>query len=64
MGGHAQATGHAFFYSFSAGEAHKTRPYSGVFTVLIGGLVQITISAIRLKSGGVAGKIVAVAPGR
>jgi len=54
----------SFFYSFSAGEAHKTRPHSTVFTVLIGGLVQITISAIRLKSGGVAGKIVAVAPGR
>jgi hypothetical protein len=56
--------GMSFFYSFSAGEAHKTRPHSNVFTVLIGGLVQITISAIRLKSGGVAGKIVAVAPGR
>ena len=56
--------GMPFFYNFSAGEAHKTRPYSRVFTVLIGGLLQITISAIRLKSGGVAGKIVAVAPGR
>ena len=64
MGGMLRQMGMPFFYSFSAGEAHKTRPYSGVFTVLIGGLVQITISAIRLKSGRVAGKIVAVAPGR